>query len=416
MSEWKEVKLKNCISTLKGYAFKSAWYVKKGTPIIRVSDFSIDSVNTENLIYVNSDIAKTYSKYALIKNDVIIQTVGSWASNPASVVGKVIKIPNSVENGLLNQNAVKLIPNTLIDKKYLFYLLKGELFKGYVIGCAQGAASQASITLETIYNYHFLLPPLPTQKRISNILSNYDNLIENNQKRIEILEKMAQNLYKEWFVRFRFPNWESVEFVDGLPIGWEKSTLEDIASITSSKRIYAKDYVEKGIPFFRSKEIIELSKHSKISTPLYISKDRFEELDRKFGIPKEGDILMTSVGTLGVLYKVRFNDKFYFKDGNLMWFKKKENYIQTYLYYFLKSPFGQGELKKTAIGSSQSAFTIVSIKQLKIVIPNNQIVRQFYDKVNPIEKLINNLALKNNILKQERNCLLPRLLSGKLEV
>ncbi len=388
MSEWKEVKLKNCISTLKGYAFKSAWYVKKGTPIIRVSDFSIDSVNTENLIYVNSDIAKTYSKYALIKNDVIIQTVGSWASNPASVVGKVIKIPNSVENGLLNQNAVKLIPNTLIDKKYLFYLLKGELFKGYVIGCAQGAASQASITLETIYNYHFLLPPLPTQKRISNILSNYDNLIENNQKRIEILEKMAQNLYKEWFVRFRFPNWESVEFVDGLPIGWEKIKFKNFTQLKRGYDLPNRNIIEGNFPIIASTNIKGYHNQYKVEPPC-ITTGRSGSLGTVQFINQKSWVLNTSL---------------YVKD-----FKGNS---PRFIYYTLK----ELHLERFNAGAGVPTLNRNHLDAIKIIKPTQELQKKFEDIINSFFNQIENLQQKNNLLKQERNRLLPRLLSGKLEV
>src|SRR3990172_8014376 len=198
------------IQTQKGYAFKSEWYNNSGTPIVKVSDFTDDSIDSSNLTCIPNEIATNYLKYQLNNGDVVIQTVGSWPSNPKSVVGKVIRIPSNASGALLNQNAVKIIPDKTLDKSYLFYLLKSNLFKEYIIGCAQGAASQASITLEDIRKFSFKLLPFPTQRIIAAILSTYDDLIENNTRRIKILEEMAQAIYKEWFVNFRFPGHEKV--------------------------------------------------------------------------------------------------------------------------------------------------------------------------------------------------------------
>ena len=205
------VKLGDHIQTQKGYAFKSKWYTDCGTAIVKVSDFTKDSIDTSSLTKIPIEIAHEYGRYQLKSGDVIIQTVGSWPSNPQSVVGKVIRVPSKAENTLLNQNAVRIDPDDKIDGRYLFYLLKDDRFKDYIIGCARGAASQAGITLEAIRNFKFDLPPFETQRKISAVLSAYDDLIENNTRRIAILEEMAQALYREWFVHFRFPGHEDVQ-------------------------------------------------------------------------------------------------------------------------------------------------------------------------------------------------------------
>lgn len=147
------------IQTHKGYAFKSSWYQDSGVKLVKVSDFTDDSVDTSELVCIVEEIAQNYKKHELQVNDIIIQTVGSWPSNPQSVVGKVIRIPRQAAKSLLNQNAVKIIPKGLINQSFLYYLLKSEEFKKYIIGCAQGAASQASITLDSIREFNFLLPP-----------------------------------------------------------------------------------------------------------------------------------------------------------------------------------------------------------------------------------------------------------------
>jgi len=151
---------------------------------------------------------------------------------------------------------------------------------------------------------------------------------------------------------------------------WKEYKLDELVEITSSKRIMRSEYQENGIPFFRSKEIIELNSGNEITTELFISKERFLEIKNKFGTPSYGDILLTSVGTLGVPYFVNYKEEFYFKDGNLTWFRKFNNILRSkYLYYWFSSPVGRKALKEITIGSTQPALTITGLKSLTIHLP-----------------------------------------------
>lgn len=163
-------------------------------------------------------------------------------------------------------------------------------------------------------------------------------------------------------------------------------SLGDLCLVKSSKRIYAKEYVEVGIPFYRSKEIIQLSEGENISTDLFISPERFNELNSKFGSPKIGDILITSVGTIGVPYLVD-HENFYFKDGNLTWLSEFDERINNlYIYYWLTSRVGQNEIEKVTIGSTQKALTIVNLKSINIKVPPLKI----QNKITEILSLIDN--------------------------
>ena len=151
---------------------------------------------------------------------------------------------------------------------------------------------------------------------------------------------------------------------------WKEYKLDELVEITSSKRIMRSEYQEDGIPFFRSKEIIELNSGNEITTELFISKERFLEIKNKFGTPSYGDILLTSVGTLGVPYFVNYKEEFYFKDGTLTWFRKFNNILRSkYLYYWFSSPVGRKALKEITIGSTQPALTITGLKSLTIHLP-----------------------------------------------
>lgn len=153
---------------------------------------------------------------------------------------------------------------------------------------------------------------------------------------------------------------------------FKKLLLGELCEIKSSKRIYAKDYVKKGIPFYRSKEIIEKSNGSNISQNLYIDNKKFEEIKKKYGAPEKGDLLLTSVGTLGIPYIVG-NEKFYFKDGNLTWFNKFNSLLNPeYLFYWFKSKEGISEINRITIGSTQKALTIKNLKELRITLPSKK--------------------------------------------
>lgn len=173
--------------------------------------------------------------------------------------------------------------------------------------------------------------------------------------------------------------------------------LGKLCEITSSKRIFASEYVEDGILFCRSKEIIEMANNKKITEPLYISKERFDEIKNKFGVPQNGDLLLTSVGTLGVPYVVKENDCFYFKDGNLTWMKNFSNKLNSkYLYYWLFSDFGKAPLLACAIGSSQGAITIDILNRFKIACPDRKIQDVIVSVLSRYDELIeiNNKRIK----------------------
>jgi type I restriction enzyme S subunit len=177
--------------------------------------------------------------------------------------------------------------------------------------------------------------------------------------------------------------------------------MNELCEITSSKRIFAADYVSEGVPFYRGREITEKYKGNlDVSTELFITEEKFQEIERKFGVPKPGDVLLTSVGTLGSVYVVKHGDRFYFKDGNLTWFRNFKDLDSSFLYYWISSPKGKAELKKCTIGSSQSAFTIVLLKGMEIDLPPLPIQRRIAGVLSAYDELIENSQRRIKILEQ----------------
>ena len=181
---------------------------------------------------------------------------------------------------------------------------------------------------------------------------------------------------------------------------WPTKRMDQLCEITSSKRIFAADYVSEGVPFYRGREVTEKYKGNlDVSTELFITEEKFVEIERKFGAPKLGDLLLTSVGTLGSVYVVKPGDRFYFKDGNLTWFRNFKGLDSQFLFYWIGSPQGKAELQKCTIGSSQSAFTIVLLKGIEIALPPMPVQQRIAGILSAYDELIENSQRRIKILE-----------------
>ena len=170
--------------------------------------------------------------------------------------------------------------------------------------------------------------------------------------------------------------------------------LEELCKIGSSKRIYLSEYTESGIPFYRGKEIIEKSNGKKISSQLFISLEKYEEIKSKFNVPKIGDILISAVGTLGKSWFVD-EENFYFKDGNLIWLYDFNNEIinNRFLYYKLKSKWFENIIDGISIGSTQKAITIEQLKKVELDIPDIKLQ-------NKIVEILDGISIKIEVNNQ----------------
>ena len=406
--ETKEVKLGDIVKYNKGYAFKSSEYTDEGVMVVRVTDFTLDSISDADAVYLAPD--DRYDKFILKTNDILIQTVGSWANNPNSIVGKVVRVPKQCDSAYLNQNIVRIIPNNDFDNTYLFYALKANQFSTYCVLRGQGAANQASITLDTIFRFKFKVHNFAEQKRIADILTTYDNLIENNNKRIKLLEQMVENLYKEWFVRFRFLGYEDVEFENGIPNEWEIKRLFEFGKIETGKTPSKERDQNYGgdIMFIKTPDM-----HDNIYV---ISTDEFLSTEGHLTQPKkllpENSIMVSCIGTGGV---VAINDKPAHTNQQInSIILNKSEYLE-WLYFVCKN------LKETiemfgATGSTMTNLSKGKFEKLKIVSPPEKVILEYHELTKNLFIEVRVLLHKNELLTKQRDMLLPRLMSGKLEV
>lgn len=389
--EWKEVRLGDVIDYKKGFAFKSSMYKSTGTYIVRVSDTTANSVDVSLCNCISPELAHQYTDYSLKTKDIIIATVGSWPTNPASIVGKVVRVPESANNALLNQNAVRIRSNGIVDSDYLYYLLKEEHFSKYLVGTAQGSANQASITLKDIFGYSFSAPSeIKDQHRIASILSSLDRKIELNNKINADLEEMAQAIFKNWFVDFE--PFKKGKFVDSelgmIPEGWKVGCLGDIAEITSGKRPpkKSKDKTkELFIPLIGASDIMGFTSDVLYERPI---------------------LVIGRVGTHGVVQ--RFQEKCWPSDNTLV----IESSYYNYVYQLLKG------IDYSAInrGSTQPLITQTDVKNTDVIIAPENVLKEYESITSTLFSKHRANIKENSRLSLLRDTLLPRLMSGELEV
>ena len=288
-----------------------------------------------------------------------------------------------------------------VFSKFVYYYLSGNMnilengFKG---------AGLKHISKDYLENIEIPLPNLATQQRIAAILDQADAIIQNNRAIVQKYDALTQSLFLDMF---------------GDPVknekGWEVFKLSQLSDITSSRRIFKDEYVDNGIPFYRTKEIVELSKNKKITSELYISVERYNEIKSSNNIPQIGDILLSAVGTIGVMWIVNNDNPFYFKDGNLIWLKmaKSKNINSKYLIMTLEYliEFEKGNL---AQGAAYNALTIDKLKQFNVSIAPIPRQNQFAERVELIEAQKQQAQLELAKSEELFQSLLQRAFKGEL--
>ena len=256
------------------------------------------------------------------------------------------------------------------------------------------------------------LPELTIEKqtKIASILSAYDDLIENNNKRIKILKQIAENLYKEWFVRFRFPGHETAEFENGIPKGWDILRMENFCYVTDGTHDTPKE-TNLGVPLVTGRCI--RNGFVDYDEAYLISEDDHNRIKKRSGL-KSGDILFSNIGTVGNTCLVDYEREFSVK--NVIIFKPPIRAISAYLYYWLISPSMQAIFSTQTNGASQQFVGLTFMRRIKILVPNKYIMTSFEKNVAPIIDAMMMLHKENQNLIKQRDLLLPRLMSGKLEV
>lgn len=385
-------KLGKYCKIISGYAFKSN-DLSEGTeiPVIKIGNISNgdDVITDSSTQYVSSDFLSIDEKYHIKKGDVLISLTGSHINQPNSMVGRSCRNFSDTEF-LLNQRAGKVIPNENADKNYLYYLLNTESFKYSICNRAYGAANQANVSPSDIENIKWNFPALPTQQKIASILSAYDDLIQNYKKQIQALQTAASELYKEWFVRFRFPGYKNSRFENGIPEGWKVEKLGTLANISTGK-CNREDAEEDGIyPLFdRSQEIKKSNEWIKDCEAIIV--------------PGEGTSFIPRY------YKGKFN-----LHQRCYCVEPKYSNFGKFLFYVLM--LNRKYFLSVATGATVPSLRYNNFASMKFILPEISLCNNFNKLADSVFEKIDNLQQQITNLTQQRDLLLPRLMSGKLEV
>ncbi len=410
MGKWEEKRLSSICKVISGYAFKSEDFQENGIPVIKISNIGNKFCDLKNnLQYVDEYFLQNLDKkYIIEKDSILISLTGSHITQPNSMVGRSCRYSGE-DAILLNQRAGRIIPKQGSQQGiFLYYIMQSQWIKEYIGLVAYGAANQANISPKTIENIKVKLPDLPTQKRIADILSAYDDLIENNNRRIELLEKAAQELYKEWFVRFRFPN--QSKFVNGLPEGWGFSKiglLFDTSSGGTPSRSNPQYYIDGKYDWIKTGE---LSDRFILETEERITDEAIHGSSAKI-VPKNSLILAMYGATIG---KMGFTTKESTCNQACCVFSPKTKLKSTFLFFWLLD--NRDYIINIGFGAAQQNLSQDLIKKIKMLKPNDNIVGEFEEKVQPFFDNIKLIMQQTQNLKRQRDLLLPRLMSGKLEV
>jgi len=387
---------------ISGFAFKSKDFVEDGVPVLKIANIKHEHVVFDPIQYLPIEFLSIDDKFKVKNGDVMICLTGSHLSQPNSVVGRVAMYRHEIA-ALLNQRAGRIVVHEpkRLDKDYLYYFLRQEKVMHELALNAGGAANQANISPKDVERIAMPKLSLKIQQDIARTLKNYDDLIENNRRRIQLLEESARLLYKEWFVQLRFPGHEHVKIIDGVPDGWARIRLVDLADLTMGQSPQSEYYndVGEGLPF-----------HQGVTNYGFRFVEHKTYCAKVTRIAEVGDVLCSvraPVGRLNITL-----DKMILGRG-LSAIRAKSGH-QSFLFYTLRTFFFKEDIMGS--GAIYASVTKKDMENIELLIPAPTLEQQFEEFASEIDSQIVNLSKQNKQLSEARDILLPRLMNGALVV
>ena len=419
--KWKSMRLGECFNIKHGWAFKGKFFAKEGKFIL----LTPGNFNPDGGIKHKGDKEKYYAgdfptDFLLKFGDFLV--VMTDLTQDAPILGSPAFVKEN-DKFLHNQRLGKIVDldQTEMDRSFLYYLFNFPSVRNQIKASATGATVKHTAP-DRIYNVAVDLPPLPTQRKIAAVLSAYDDLIENNTRRIKILEEMASAIYREWFVKFRFPGHEQAEMVESelglIPQGWEVKQLGEIVSEIidyrgKTPKKLGGDWAESGIIALsamnvKQGKLVNLEKAKFISEELY-------KIWMKSEIAKN-DILMTSEAPLGETYYLTEKKKICLSQ-RLFCIRANPNIIKpSLLFYAISSPVIQGQLHASATGTTVLGIRQAALRKISVIIPLLQLQSKAEAVLDTLIRTKETLEKKNTNLRQTRDLLLLKLISGEIDV
>ena len=403
MSEWKKVKLKDCCHSISDGDHLPPPKSNSGVPFVTIANIdATNHIDFGNTMFVPLEYYNNLNDIRKAKcNDILYSVVGSF--------GKPVLVKENIPFAFQRHIAILRPNNEIADSRFLYYVMLTRDFFMQADTVAIGAA-QRTISLTALRNMEVKLPSMETQYRIANILSRYDSLIENYQKQIKLLEEAAQRLYKEWFVDLHFPGHENTKIVDGVPEGWEKKKLCEFTGITDGTHDSPKQ-VEIGLPLVTGRCIVDGS--IDFSQAYNISEEDVIKINKRSAV-EDGDILLSNIGTIGKVCRISKSGNYAVK--NMIIFKPHDAIHSCFLHRFLTDNNTQMDFLQQAAGTSQKFVSLSFIRNTLILRPSDTILNLFYNHSEKYFNYVQTLQSQLRLLTEARDRLLPKLMSGEIEI
>ena len=401
MSEWKKVKLGEiCERVTSGGTPKanvSSYYNPPTIPWLKTKEVNYCRI-TETENYISEEGLKNSSAKLISPNSVIIAMYGQ-----GDTAGRIAinKIPLATNQACCNLT----IDKSKADYEFIYYQLCTLYDK--LVSLKAGAA-QPNLNARIIKNLEIIMPSLPIQHRIASILSRYDSLIENYQKQIKLLEEAAQRLYKKWFIDLHFPRHENTNIIDGVPEGWEKKKVNSIIELQSGFAFKSSTFDDNGTyKIVTIKNVKDGAFDGDNVSKIVAIPDKMP----KHCILADGDILLSLTGNVGRVCIV--NGKSYLLNQRVA---KLATDYKAFTYCLFRSRDMFIEVNNLANGAAQQNVSPIRIGEMKILLPNSELLQEFESIVFKSIARIISLQSQLHLLTEARDRLLPKLMSGEITI
>lgn len=387
-----------CTKITDGSHFSPEHETNGQYPMYSVKDMEYNNFSNADCKMIGQAMFEKLSKTDCrpLKNDILIAKDGSYLKC-------AFKVNEDLNACILSSIAI-LRPNLKnIDPDYFVYLMRTKSIKGAMANYVSGSALPRIILSDFKKMKLKMISSLPTQQKIASILSAYDNLIQNYKKQIEALQTAASELYKEWFVRFRFPGYQTTNFENGIPEGWKVEKLFDVAKIIYGYPFNSDEFCDDSSlnPVVRIRDILDNY------TNTYTS----ETCDEKYWInPNE-----MLIGMDGIFHMSLWTGKRALQNQRTVRVTSKVKNLSNYYLYFSLYPQIKA-LEQMIVGTTVAHLGDKHLKKITILIPEDKILKMSFERLEPIMNRIYSLQQQITNLTQQRDLLLPRLMSDKLEV
>lgn len=409
MSEWRRVKLSECCQSIADGDHQPPPKAETGIPFVTISNMtSTNQFDFGDTLFVPQQYYDSLDdKRKAKKNDILYSVVGSFGIPVFMKEDKEFVFQRHI--AILRPNEEEIVP------RFLFYTMLTRDFYAKADAAAIGAA-QRTVSLTALRNMEIDIPAKELQCRIVDILSAYDDLIDNNQKQIMLLEEATQRLYKEWFVELRFPGYESVRMVDGVPEEWEMVSLDDVIQKITTGLNPRKNFVlGKGNNYYVTIKNMGENNIYLDDKCDKIDDEALEKINRRSDL-RTGDILFSGIGTMGRVYLISIPTNNWNVSESVFTIRANDRITNEYLYLVLLSDDMKSYCDQNAHGAAQRGIRMADLRAYKFLLPPQGILNEFTMFANPLIKKVQSLQHQKKDLTEARDRLLPKLMSGEIEL